>query len=349
MQSDPPLITTVIPTYRRPALLQRAIRSALNQTYPYLQVCVYDNASGDETAAVVAELAREDPRVKYHCHATNIGMNGNFAYGIAKVDTPFFSVLTDDDFLLPVFYETVLQGFERHPDAIFSAGSTISMTESGAVTHIPMNSWEQDGYFTPPEGLFLWTMQRCVYIQGYLFRREVLDKIGSLDPDVFNADFDYVWRVASRFPYVVSYTPCVVIIIHENQTTRTSHATVWTNSYAVMRERLAQNDMLALADRAKAQIILRETFAEALFHIGIRALRDRDFHQARQIVSLLAQDLGASRNSYILYIITFFCKYSRIAYHALNIAYSVRLRYLTFRSRQRLEQILDYKTLLGHQ
>ena len=66
--SSAPLITTIIPTYRRPKLLQRAIRSVLNQTYPHFQVCIYDNASGDDTAAVVAEIAKGDPRVKYHCH-----------------------------------------------------------------------------------------------------------------------------------------------------------------------------------------------------------------------------------------------------------------------------------------
>ena len=33
-----PLITTIIPTYRRPKLLQRAIKSVLNQTYPHFQV-----------------------------------------------------------------------------------------------------------------------------------------------------------------------------------------------------------------------------------------------------------------------------------------------------------------------
>ncbi len=68
-----PLITTIIPTYRRPKLLRRAIKSVLNQTYPHFQVCVYDNASGDETALVVDEIAKADPRVKYYCHSENIG------------------------------------------------------------------------------------------------------------------------------------------------------------------------------------------------------------------------------------------------------------------------------------
>jgi glycosyltransferase involved in cell wall biosynthesis len=68
-----PLITVIIPTYRRPKMLGRAIRSVLNQTFPDLQVCVYDNASGDETTQVVVEFAERDSRVRYHCHAANIG------------------------------------------------------------------------------------------------------------------------------------------------------------------------------------------------------------------------------------------------------------------------------------
>ena len=92
MPSGPsaPIITTILPTFRRPRLLRRAIRSALNQTYPHLEVRVYDNASGDETPEVVAELARQDARVKYHCHPTNIGAARNFLYGMERVDTPFF-------------------------------------------------------------------------------------------------------------------------------------------------------------------------------------------------------------------------------------------------------------------
>ena len=79
-----PLITTIIPTYRRPNLLRRAIKSVLNQTYPHCQVCVCDNTSGDETANVVAKIAKKDPhpRVKYHCHPENIGAIKNFKYGL---------------------------------------------------------------------------------------------------------------------------------------------------------------------------------------------------------------------------------------------------------------------------
>jgi len=88
--STTPLITCILTTRRRPQLLKRAIESVLNQTYPHLQVCVYDNASGDETAQVVSEIAKTDPRVKYFCHAENIGPFNNISYGVKNVNTPFF-------------------------------------------------------------------------------------------------------------------------------------------------------------------------------------------------------------------------------------------------------------------
>ena len=75
---EDPQITTVIPTYRRPKLLRRAIESVLAQTYPHLTVTVFDNASGDETEEVVGELARRNPRVRYHCHPETIGASANF-------------------------------------------------------------------------------------------------------------------------------------------------------------------------------------------------------------------------------------------------------------------------------
>jgi glycosyltransferase involved in cell wall biosynthesis len=85
-----PLITVIIPTFRRPKLLRRAILSVLNQTFSAFQVCVYDDASNDNTQKVVTELAEADSRIKYYCHEQNIGVVENFNYGLKEVNTPFF-------------------------------------------------------------------------------------------------------------------------------------------------------------------------------------------------------------------------------------------------------------------
>lgn len=122
-----PLITTIIPTYRRPKLLRRAIQSVLDQTYPHFQICVYDNASGDETAEVVNEYIRHDHRVFYFRNSHNIGAINNMAQGINAVTTDFYSLLNDDDFLLPDFYENAMREFESHPQCGFVCAKTITV------------------------------------------------------------------------------------------------------------------------------------------------------------------------------------------------------------------------------
>ena len=100
-----PLVTTIIPTFRRPILVRRAIISALSQTLSDLRVSVYDNGSDDETEATVRDLQSIDSRIDYYRHPSNIGALNNFNFGLSRVESDYFSFLSDDDFLLPDFYE----------------------------------------------------------------------------------------------------------------------------------------------------------------------------------------------------------------------------------------------------
>src|ERR1035437_6506077 len=95
-----PLITTIIPTFRRPLLLRRAIISVLSQTLCDLRVCVYDNASNDETETTVRSLQSIDSRIDYYRHPLDIGAINHFNFGLGKVESKYFSFLSDDDFLL---------------------------------------------------------------------------------------------------------------------------------------------------------------------------------------------------------------------------------------------------------
>src|SRR6202035_2563623 len=109
------MITVVIPTYRRPQLLARAIRSVLAQTDPDFAVWVYDNASRDETAAVVAKFMAEDRRIHYVANQTNVGAHANMNQGMERVASAYFTVLSDDDLLLPTLFQQAMEAFARYP------------------------------------------------------------------------------------------------------------------------------------------------------------------------------------------------------------------------------------------
>src|SRR5690349_21057547 len=58
-----PLVSVIMPTHNREALLPRAIKSVLDQTYRNLELFVIDDASTDNTPAVVRRF--DDPRLHY--------------------------------------------------------------------------------------------------------------------------------------------------------------------------------------------------------------------------------------------------------------------------------------------
>lgn len=213
------MITTIITTYKRPQLLKRAVASVLAQTYPHFQVCVYDNASGDETEAVMHEFMKKDPRVKYHRHPENIGMMPNYAFGYSRINTPYFSFLSDDDYLLPNFYETALDGFRRHPDAAFSACGIVAQTEEGKERGNPLSFWNREGYFSVPEGVLEMIKARWHFPipNGILFQHNIVKDVPpDFCPEITLVwDPDYLLQISARFPIVITRKLCGVFVVHD--------------------------------------------------------------------------------------------------------------------------------------
>lgn len=99
-------VTVGIPTRNRSRWLRQAAESVLGQTYSQFELVISDNASTDDTAAVVAAL--DDPRVTYHRSEVDIGMFGNLNRVIELAKTEYVVVLPDDDLLYPDYLDTVL-------------------------------------------------------------------------------------------------------------------------------------------------------------------------------------------------------------------------------------------------
>lgn len=286
MRDVSPQITTLIPTYRRPKMLRRAIRSALNQTYPDIQVLVVDNASGDETAGIVADIAREDPRVIYHCHAENIGMINNFNFALKQVRTPYFSFLCDDDLLLPDFYAAALEGFRKYPDALFSAGVCVALSEEGGArmgARMP-----REGYYSPPDGLLEWRLMNHPYITSSLLRREVVERFGLMN-DLMTSDLDLELRIVAQAAYVISFQPYAIIVSHDANCTKVAAPEAWWHSYQTVTRNLAAITALPADLQARVQSNLRQDFADHTYRLGLLSVVRGDFAYAEAAAQTLRQ------------------------------------------------------------
>ncbi|MGH8283922.1 MAG: glycosyltransferase family 2 protein [Gammaproteobacteria bacterium] len=301
--SDPsvPVITTIIPTYKRPKFLRRAIVSALAQTGPSLQVCVYDNASGDETSAIVAEFAAKDSRVKYFCHEKNIGGMANFQYGLSHVITQFFSFLSDDDVLLPGFYETAVRDFEEFPEAAFWCGVTISMTSDGTFYTARVADWPRTGLFTPPEGVLQMIKGSMPCWTSVLFRRRVIDQVGPLNEQLQGpSDIEYLLRNASRNPFIVSKHPGALFLLHPESYSETSSLQrVWPGWQGMMKS-VSKADGLSDKDRHAIEQGMRSNAQRMLYRRGAAALAKKDYEFSGEAAGILSEYFQNNFRSLIL-------------------------------------------------
>lgn len=300
------MITTIIPTFRRPERLRRAIASALDQTYPNIRVCVYDNASGDGTAEVVAEMARQDPRVHYVCHPENIGSRANFQYGLDEVATPYFSFLSDDDVLLPDFYATALEKLENRPDAAFWGGTTIVMTDDGTIrdaTHWP------EAHYAAPDGLLAMIANNYLIWTSVLFRSDPVCSIGGLDPDVgAPIDTDFMLRLAARFSFLTSPDPVAIWTCHPGSSAvMADPAFIWPGWLKTMQN-ITGDERLPAELRARVGDLLTAQVKRQLFQIGYNSIRQHKLDDAREVASILRGHYGQHGRATLLDILAWSCR-----------------------------------------
>lgn len=107
-----PKVSVVIYNYNYSRYLPGAIDSALNQTYPNLEVIVLDNGSTDESPDILRKMA-SDPRVKIILRPENSLKGSRFSEAIALCQGEFVAILYADDFFLPQRIEKQIDCFEK--------------------------------------------------------------------------------------------------------------------------------------------------------------------------------------------------------------------------------------------
>lgn len=303
-----PLVTTVIPTYRRPVLLQRAIASAVEQQDVGVCVSVFDNCSGDSTADVVSEMARCHPQIRYHCHTSNLGAAANFDFGLRSVDTPFFSILSDDDYLLPGFYKRALAGLAAHPAAMFWAGMTLNVDEQGVVWDARVGCWLREGMFESLEGVMAMTGGMAPTWTGIVFRRDVLEQMGFPDTEIGGpSDLDYCIRLASRFPYLIEKYPSAVFTINPESFSATQPLSSFWPGWIKMFRNIPELDSLTTQDRKLLLEALNDDAVRMLFRRGANALSTGRLEYARDAAQVLAAHYGRSVQAMVLRVLAFAC------------------------------------------
>lgn len=121
-----PLVSVILPTHNRSALLARAINSVCAQVYPNWEIIVANDGSTDDTAAVMEQFRDKlgDDRLR----ALKISHGGVCAArnaALARARGEFIAYLDDDNVMHPLWLKAVVWAFAQRPDTDVLYGGII--------------------------------------------------------------------------------------------------------------------------------------------------------------------------------------------------------------------------------
>jgi glycosyltransferase involved in cell wall biosynthesis len=127
----PPTVSIGMPVYNGGRWIGEAIDALLGQRLRDFELIVSDNASSDDTAAIVQAYAARDARVRYVRQATNIGSFRNHDAVFHLSSGRYFKWAACSDVCLDGFLERCVSVLETRPDVVLAYVGTRLLLDDG--------------------------------------------------------------------------------------------------------------------------------------------------------------------------------------------------------------------------
>jgi len=248
-----PSVSVVIATRDRPELLRRAIAAIRDQAYdgPIEIVVVFDQTEPDQSLTDTSP----DRTLRVMPNGRTPGLPGGRNTGMAASTGSLIAFCDDDDEWLPGKLDAQVQHLNSRPDVTFCTTGII-IDFDGVRTDRPSPVAE----LTLP--ILLHNRVTEAHPSTFLFRREVIDRIGMVDeqiPGGYSEDYDLLLRAARDGTISCLAAPLVSI-----KWGRTSYFTTrWLTIIDAQRYLMAKHPEFAKDRRGEARVRGQIAFALA--------------------------------------------------------------------------------------
>lgn len=204
-------ISVIVTSYNQKEYLVQTLDSVLAQTVMPFEIIVCDDCSTDGSRELIREYAGCYPGlVKPIFQPRNLGVTRNRNTGLKAATGDFITTLDGDDLYLPEKLEKELQKAEES-GAPLVYSNVIYIDETGRETGMRYNGNRQlEGSIFESIATFKYPAPREV-----LIARKCITTMGFLDERFkINEDFEWIVRLASRYPFVAVNEPLVLHRYH---------------------------------------------------------------------------------------------------------------------------------------
>lgn len=212
-----PHVSIIMPCYNAAAHLARSVGSVQAQTFDDWELVAIDDGSGDDTAARLAAMAADDPRIRVFTQP-NGGVSRARNRGLSEARGRCIAFLDADDDWHPDFLARMTGALQAEPDAVlaYCGWQNIGLSGGRAQPFVPPD------YETPDKREKLFAGCRWP-IHATLTRREAVTAAGGFDTALKNAEDYAMWlRIAGRAP--ITRVAEVLAFYHFHSGTQASSA-----------------------------------------------------------------------------------------------------------------------------
>lgn len=196
-----PQISVIIPSYNSEKYIEAAVDSVLRQTLENFEIIIVDDASSDNTLAILHGKYGDERRIRIFENDINCGQGvaRNTALRYASGDYVFF--LDSDDTIEPGtlrrMYETAIF---KHADIVTCGVKLIG--ENGQVKPYRSHEFETAGGMQALE--LLAERKISVYIWDKLYKKELIERHSLCFPSIYQEDIIFVMQAIYYCNVVVS-------------------------------------------------------------------------------------------------------------------------------------------------
>lgn len=231
-KNNPQYVSVVITTHNRLSLLKRAIDSVLNQTYPYIECIVVNDASTDGTDQYCLGLP-----IRYLSIPPNESRGGNYArnVGIRSAKGEYIAFLDDDDYWKPEkIAKQVVLIKEKKCEMVHCGRTNEIVTPTGILFKDFMPTEDKQGDLHRRILMNICTTTTCMLVE-----KKALMEIGMFDENLrFWQEYDLTIRLAQRAPiYFVNEALCVYRIDKSDSGRLTNKYTEWLVAVKYVHEK----------------------------------------------------------------------------------------------------------------
>lgn len=201
---DSPRVSVVIPTFNRGKVIERSIRSVINQTFQDIEIIIVDDCSTDDTRDIVAGF--KDKRIKYICHKQNKGGAVARNTGINAARGEFIAFQDSDDVWVNEKLEKQMQVMSTASNDVGVVFTSYLLIKNNRVSRVPRNITDLNS------SNFLRHLLRKNFIgtPTVVIRKICLKKVELFDEDLPRyQDWDLFIRLARYYKFIFLDEPLV--------------------------------------------------------------------------------------------------------------------------------------------